>query len=133
MIWAFVLAYPATWPSTNHARQSSFIVIFSERIQVSVPVCGTEKSWSPLHNFNNLINESWHEKYKFQLEDVSVIQIIPDEVGLSPVDKSSKAWACKIFMITNSAWLSLCISYAGIAPLPHSNSALFHKMQIFPR
>lgn len=42
-------ANPATWPSTDHGRQSSTMEKLRDLIHACVPKNGTVKSWSPLY------------------------------------------------------------------------------------
>lgn len=50
----FIVTYPATWPPTYQALQSSSKVMPSSASQYSVDICETTKSWSPLQKYRKI-------------------------------------------------------------------------------
>ena len=58
LIFDILKTHPATWPSTNHGRQSVSIVRSRASIHCSIPIWGITMSWSPLQRESKIFNYS---------------------------------------------------------------------------
>lgn len=98
-------AHPATWPSTNHDRQSSTMEKLRDLIHACVPTNGTLMSWSPLRA-RRRVNAS-HKPC-----------MMPTAARASPVCQSSVSSAGEGEMILQRTRHIVRVVDAVIAPHP---------------